>query len=839
MLKKFDELIILVSNLSPDCVAITETWLTNLTSDDVLQIPNYDLFRNDRFGRIGGGVCLFIRNSFKPLRINQPHQNDFDFVSVRLSMNVVVCCFYIPPNLPVSSHRSINDFCDKMHDSILETFPRTSFILCGDFNDFDSLYFKENYCFKNHVKSPTRGDSLLDQIWLSEDLESKYPVDAQIGPSLSSSDHNCVYLKPLILSKPSASLRSIKTVYDLRQSNIQRYMNCLSQQDFSKVYNASGVDGKCVALYKAIYNAISVIPSKQVYMSYRDKPWITPVIKKLINDRWNAYRRKHWPLYNHLKSKVKNEILKAKAAWSNKVIRKEGNIWSVVSELKGKRKNSTLQTLDLQSPSFLNDLTHFFQSCFSQEADINLPSLSDEEWSINIDEFDVHQQLTKLKSKQAPGFDHLNARLLKEGAIFLAEPVAHIFRSSIEMKTFPELWKNALVCPVPKKTNPTVTDFRQISLLPILAKIFEKLVLVAMKSVLLQHYGRNQHAFRPNGSSTSAAIDIHNFALDCLDRRGNEGVRITCLDFSKAFDRIHHNRLLAVLKECGMNQGFLRWLHSYLDNRMQRISINAKLGPVIRVSSGVPQGSVLGPYLFAVFIGTLTINHDESKLVKFADDVTLIEGFFKRSAPPSNMETIWRWTDEFKLRLNLKKCHQLMIHRGKTQRVTAYPRIQVVPTATILGFTFNDKLNWNEHFDRVTLTASRRLHLLRTLKPHLHSDQLVMVYNACIMSVLTYGSPLFCNISARNLAKMERVRKRSHRIICSVDCQCSRLPVLQDFRKKVALKFLRKCHLVNHPLNHLVPKQFFHSQRYRLPHCNTTRLLNSFFPFTCSLYNSL
>ena len=521
------------------------------------------------------------------------------------------------------------------------------------------------------------------------------------------------------------------------------------------------------------------------------------------------------------------------------MLRKDGNIWSVVSELKGKRKRNILQTNEHQSPFFLNDLTHFFQSCFSQEADINLPCLSDEEWPINIDAFDVYQQLTKLKSKQSPGFDDLNARLLKEGAIFLAEPVAHIFRSSIETKTFPELWKNALVCPVPKKSNPTVSDFRQISLLPILAKTFEKLVLVAMKPVLLQHYGRNQHAFRPNGSSTSAAIDIHKFALDCLDRRENQGVRITCLDFSKAFDRIHHNRLLLTLKKCGLNHGFLRWLHSYLDNRIQRISINGKVGPVLRVTSGVPQGLVLGPYLFAVFIGTLSIHHQESKLVKFADDIALIEAFFRGSTPPSNMETIRKWTDEFKLRLNFSKCHQLLIHRGKTQRVTAYSDIQVVSSATILGFTFNDKLNWNFHFDRVTRIASRRLHLLRILKPHLTGDQLRTVFNACIMSVLMYGSPLFCHLAARNLAKIERVRKRSHRIICGVDCQCSRLPVIEDSRTKIALKFLKKCHLSNHPLNNLVPKQFFHSQRYQLPHCNTTRLLNSFFSFTCALFNSM
>jgi len=240
-----------------------------------------------------------------------------------------------------------------------------------------------------------------------------------------------------------------------------------------------------------------------------------------------------------------------------------------------------------------------------------------------------------------------------------------------------------------------------------------------------------------------------------------------------------------------------------------------------------------------VYIGTLSIDHQESKLIKFADDITLIEAFFKGSAPPSNIETIWRWTDDFKLRLNLSKSHQLLIHRGRTQRVTAYPDIHVASSITILGFTFNDRLNWNSHFDRVILIASRRLHLLRMLKPHLTNDQLRQVFNACIMSILMYGSPLFCQLSKRNLVKMEKVRKRSHRIICGVDCECSRLPVIEDSRRKIALKLLKKCHLRNHPLNHLVPKKFFYSQRYRLPHCNTTRLLNSFFPYTCALFNSV
>ena len=360
-----------------------------------------------------------------------------------------------------------------------------------------------------------------------------------------------------------------------------------------------------------------------------------------------------------------------------------------------------------------------------------------------------------------------------------------------------------------------------------------------MKPTFLRYYGKHQHAFRPNGSATSAAIDIHNFALSCLDRRQTHGVRITCLDFSKAFDRIHHNRLLTILINYGLNSGFLRWLHSYLNDRVQRISVHSKVGPIVKVSSGVPQGSVLGPYLFAVFIGTLTIDDANARLVKFADDITLIEAFSDDFSPPSNIDTIWKWTDEFKLRLNLRKSHQLLIHRGKTQRINPYPDIDAVPSVTILGFIFDEKLNWNSHFDRVTLIASRRLHLLRVLKPHFSKDHLRIVFNACIFSVLLYGSPLFCALSARNLTKVLKVMKRSHRIICGADCKCTQLPQLDESRQKIALKFLQKCLLRNHPLHLLVPRQFDVSQRFQLPHCNTSRFLNSFFPYTCALCNSM
>jgi len=713
--KKLDELRILTTNVRPGCIAITETWLSDDITNECLTLEGYVLLRSDRSGRQGGGVCLYVQNKFNPeLASHQLIDHGTESLSVRLnSINMVITSVYIPPNLTAGQHENIFESLTNLFDATMTDRPDTKFLICGDFNDFSTAAFGQSFLCVNRVSLPTRGNSYLDQIWLSESIEVHYPNCAEIGPPLGTSDHNCVLLRPTeeLLSDGKEVTR---TILDYRREHIHSFLIKLSNLGFSEVYSAPNANEKCAAFYSAFYDAMSEIPQHTVTFSSRDKQWITPILKKLIQDRWSAYRAKNWPVYYHLKQKVKTEIQRAKRTWSDKILSRDKNPWNIVRDIQGKKlKPQTLLETSNQI-SFLTSLTAFFQTHFNDTEDADICTLPDQQWNMTIDPLTVHKLLRSLKLKQSPGHDGVTARLLKDAADLIYMPLTDIFQASIDTRCFPDFWKFGIVCPIPKVNKPKITDFRPITLLPIISKLFEKIVLLSMKKTLIACFGQNQHAFRPLGSSTSALVDIHDTITTYMEDPKNIGVRVTCLDFAKAFDKIQHHRLINHLFNVEvLNNGFLLWLRSYLEGRLQRVKVNERLGmgTLIQVRSGVPQGSVLGPYLFAIFIGTLHIDAPNAKLVKFADDITLIESV---SAGHDNMSlsTVLTWTTENNMEVNLRKCQQMLIHRSRSTGtlVSAYSSITVSSTIKILGVTFNKHLTWSDHFNTTLLSASRRLH---------------------------------------------------------------------------------------------------------------------------------
>ena len=286
-----------------------------------------------------------------------------------------------------------------------------------------------------------------------------------------------------------------------------------------------------------------------------------------------------------------------------------------------------------------------------------------------------------------------------------------------------------------------------------------------------------------------------------------------------------------------MNCGFLTWLTSYLCDRFQRIQANGVVGPLISVPSGVPQGSVLGPYLFALFIATLEVRSPNARLVKYTDDLTLIETCTVDCPNPDHVRIVEAWTDAYKMQLNHSKCHQMLINRTKQSNIKPNEAFETVPNVNVLGVTLNNNLSWDNHFERVILNASRRLYTLRALKPYISKKKLVEVYNCSILSILLYASPVFCKLPILVSCKLDRLRKRAHRIICDNECTCSILPDISTFRDKLACDFLRKCNDVKHPLHLRVPQKMKRSGKYCLPFSSTSRRLNSFFPWTCMLAN--
>ena len=442
-----------------------------------------------------------------------------------------------------------------------------------------------------------------------------------------------------------------------------------------------------------------------------------------------------------------------------------------------------------------------------------------------------------LKTDKAEGSDGIKPIFLKFGATQLSKPLTFIFNKCIEKRLFPKFWKRADIHPIPKTAPPHCDELRPISLLPVVSKVFERILLRDMKSRLTETCGSKQFAYRTFGSTTSALIAIHDTVTKMLDEGDSSAVRLTQFDLSKAFDRLSHCLLIEHLHKCGLPNGFIKWCRSYLQDRLQCIKINNQRYRWRDVVSGVPQGSVFGPYLFASFMGSLNIEDNSNQaLIMYADDMTLLEKIKKNSSESNeNVNKIIEWIEENGLKENKEKRKQLFF-RIKSA-VPSSPNTHEATSLKILGVVWENNLKWNRHVGEMLLKASRRMHAIRILLPHLGRNKTILVYHSIVTSVLSYASPLFVGMSTSAKSKIVKMQKRHHKAICGKQCQCDRFPNINDIFQANAKKlFLQASMEQSHLLHSRIPP-LSSSGRYRQPPANTTRRLNSFIVFTCNSIN--
>ena len=367
ILKKFDELCVLQSTYHPGIIAVTESWLNPHIDSTLLHLRSYVLFRDDRRGRIGGGVCNWVHESLRPQRIDIPKHDKFECLAIYLTVpGVLLLSLYLPPNISAADNVTISTLIVDTVDTFLINFPETHIAFCGDFNNFNTNHLEVSFHLINKVTAPTRGNNVLDKIFTSSGIADSYD-DCDVLPPLSTSDHNCVLLKGTM---PSVGIKYC-TVWDFRKSNIDKYMDVLTRTDFNDVYLADTVDKKLCIFYEKLKCCCAVIPTTTVTMSTNDKPWMTPLLKSLINRRWFAFRTRDFGLYNHLKTKVKQEIVKAKLKWASKCTKSSKDAWTVVNETRGTNIKPSLCNIVSQFSSeyeCCNYLNHEFQSMFTEDS---------------------------------------------------------------------------------------------------------------------------------------------------------------------------------------------------------------------------------------------------------------------------------------------------------------------------------------------------------------------------------------------------------------------------------------------------------------------------------------
>ena len=395
-----------------------------------------------------------------------------------------------------------------------------------------------------------------------------------------------------------------------------------------------------------------------------------------------------------------------------------------------------------------------------------------------IEPDECKSRLLKLNPHKSTGHDGIPSAMLKTAHTVIASPLCSIINSSITSRVFPSSWKKAIVKPLHKGgPRDNLSNYRRISLLPITSKILEGVVRDQVFSHLQTHNLLSpwQSGFQPGHSTTTTLLHITNEWYSALDKGLIVGA--VFLDLSKAFDTVNHSLLLSRLSVFGVDPAAYQWFSSYLSSRSQCVNIDSINSEYLPVVSGVPQGSVLGPLLFSIFVNNMPECIQGVNTVLFADDTTIfLAGHSAADISASlthALKLAHSWLLDSGLRLNVAKTKCMLIHSNRRKSLSSLSihlddtPIEQVRCYKFLGVKVNDTLSWEDHIQYISTKVSRGITLLRHLARFLPRRALCYYYNAYILPQFSYADSVWNTCTRAQSIKLERLQNFAARVILS------------------------------------------------------------------------
>ena len=631
------------------------------------------------------------------------------------------------------------------------------------------------------------------------------------------------------------------------------------------------------------------IPSKISYpSSLPPHPWLNNKALSLIKRRNSIFRAAKrsgssalLSLYHSVRNKVVSYLRKLKSHFFKSLSSNPQSFWPKVNKIR--KKHTTIPTLlhnniSASSPQDkANVLNSFFSSCFNSStpplsaSTTPPPPPSSLPPGLLCSTDDVLHLILNSPLNTASGPDDISAQMLHNTALSIALPLSLIFNSSISSCSFPKDWKNAFIVPVPKSTSnpPSPNNFRPISLLPIVSKIFERHVFNFLYDFCLSNnlLSNSQYGFRPGFSTETALISVVNSWFSALD--SHKSVCAVFFDLSKAFDSVPHKPLLDTLSSLNIPSHLLLWFNSYLSYRTQQVIVNGSSSPKSHVISGVPQGSILGPLLFILYLNDLPNLpfSSSSNLTLYADDILLsnvISSPFCMSSVQSNINLISSWLSSRHLYVNTSKTKYMIVTRKSSSFINALPplllndvSLQCVSSFKYLGVILCSNLSWSPHIKFVCSKSRKVLgvifrHFYRFSSP----KSLLCLYKSLVIPHLSYCSSVWSPPpSSGDARSLENVQFFALKL-CSKNWSSSyssllsstSLPTLSSRRNnsKLILTYKIINDILYFPPSVLVlnslPSRFsrhFDPLNLIVPFSRSSASLHSFVPSASRLWNSL
>ena len=397
------------------------------------------------------------------------------------------------------------------------------------------------------------------------------------------------------------------------------------------------------------------------------------------------------------------------------------------------------------------------------------PSLND----VDVSQDAVRAKLLRLKPDSAPGPDGLHPRILRETATVMAGPWAKLFRSSLDSGRLPKDWSMDEITPLHKKgPKQCPANYRPVTLTAVPCKVLESLV----RDQLMDHLSLTnqlnpaQHGFRPKRSCCTQLLET----LDDWTRMLEEGNRVDAiyLDFSKAFNSVPHQRLLLKLRSCGVGGKLLNWIAAFLMGRQQRVTVNGVRSDWVEVTSGVPQGTVLGPLLFVVFVNDLPGNVSSS-VKMFADDTKIYRNIGQTSdiqLLQRDLDALLEWSERWQLPFNHDKCKILCLGRRNDCHAYHMGGSQLIQTSVEkdLGIHVDCQLKFREQAAAAVSKASRILAVIRRSFSVIDESTLPLLFRTMVRPHLEYANTVWGPFNREDQKRVEQVQRRATKLVTSI-----------------------------------------------------------------------
>ena len=868
------------------CATLSETWLNDKIPTSLLNIEGYTLIRLDRMSQTvskqtikGGGVAVYIHNAFDYSETELAHLNLSDknieiqwlTITKPFMKKVIVANVYRPPKGDVGVFIDYITYCYEQ----LQNHVKNELFIMGDFNiDWIKQNEPKSKAIKQLIKqigckqfisTPTHFNRRTTDSLIDFAISNSDKIIEAGTKDLNISDHELIYVTRRHTKKLKENLTFIGRSY--RQYSKEQFTQALFNTNWDHLWTYTDPEQAWqYFIHKLDTTLSSICPVKQFKFNRKKQPWLNRYLLEALFEKDRMLHRAKvtnteddWNIARFLRNRAKLLVRQAKQDYFKDQLElnksNPSNFWRVISYVTNSKtkSKSNISLIDQNTGNKVaeQDTANFINYYFANIGP-NLAANLNEPWSYTgitmTEAFDlkvftqeeVIKIIKNIDTSKSSGVQYFSTSVLKDAFLVLPYHLTFIMNLSIRNKIVPISWKNAKIIPIPKEGNLSdVNNFRPISLLPLPGKILERLVYLQAISYLETNslLTPKQGGFRAKHSTVGSMADFS----DIIYNYTNEGktTKAIFIDFRKAFDTINHQILLNKLTKIGLKTNTIDWFKNYLTDRTQQTLANGVLSNPIRVTCGVPQGSILGPLLFIIYINDIGTCLNYADLQLYADDTVLYIPDPMNTGDTtdflnSDLKRLAKWCAGNKLTINTKKTKAMnFATKGTLKKYIHKPIllnnevIELTTSYKYLGLTFDCNLTFKKHISNLINIINRKAYLLSKLRHHLTKAACITLFKSMILPHFDYGDIIYSAASLNQLTKLQRIQNNCLRICFRADLPLS----VDELHRAACLNLLtkrREHHLLNfayirtlHP--NLTDNRLINTRAHNLPLLKVTR----------------